>query len=227
MDEGWTRWLLERFDFDFRSVRSGEVRAGELEERYDVLIFPSESPGALRDGHAVGSVPARFAGGLGDTGLRALDAFVRAGGTLVALNASSDLVIEALGLPVQNVLAELPRDEFFSPGSIFEAWVEAAHPVTAGTPERSAVFFDQGPAFRTTEDFEGTVLLRYAEDGSPLVSGYLLGEASLQGQAAAVEVRHGEGRVVLFGFRPQWRGQTFGTFRLLFGAVLNAPAPAS
>ncbi len=227
MDEGWTRWLLERFDFDFRSVRSGEIRAGELEERYDVLILPSESPGALRDGHAVGSVPARFAGGLGDTGLRALDAFVRAGGTLVALNASSDLVIEALGLPVQNVLADLPRDEFFSPGSIFEAWVEAAHPVTAGTPERSAVFFDQGPAFRTTEDFEGTVLLRYAEDGSPLVSGYLLGEASLQGQAAAVEVRHGEGRVVLFGFRPQWRGQTFGTFRLLFGAVLNAPAPAS
>jgi hypothetical protein len=90
----------------------------------------------------------------------------------------------------------------------------------AGMPVRADVFFDRSPVFTTDEGFEGAVLAAFDAEGSPLVSGYLLGEKHLQGQAAAVDVREGEGHVVLLGFRPQWRGQPWGTFRVLFNSVL-------
>ncbi|MGI9627146.1 MAG: M14 family metallopeptidase [Longimicrobiales bacterium] len=220
MDEGWTRWLLERFDFSFTSVRNADLHAGDLKDRYDVIVLPAERVGALMDGHRTGSVPSRYAGGMGEVGLRALDAFVRAGGRLVALNQSSDLLIEALALPVKNVVADEGRADFFSTGSLFEVEVNTGHPIMAGMPARASVFFDRGPVFETTEGFEGDILAEYAEHGSPLVSGYLLGEEKLQGKAAVLTVRHGAGRIVLFGVRPQWRGQTFGTFRMFFNSLL-------
>lgn len=224
MDEGWTRWLLERFDFDFRSLRNADLHAGDLSARYDVIVLPSERPSQLREGHAPGSVPARYAGGMGEVGARALDAFVRDGGRLVALNLSADYAIEALDLPVRNVLADLERSEFFSTGSLMAVEANVTHPVMAGVDRDAVVFFDRGPAFELEEDAPGVALASYGAAGSPLVSGYLLGEDHIQGRAAAVALEHGEGRVVLFGFRPQWRGQTFATFGMLFNALV-APLP--
>jgi Zinc carboxypeptidase len=220
MDEGWTRWLLEEHAFDFSSVRNADIHAGALRDRYDVLILPSGRPRGLMEGYASGSVPPRFAGGLGDVGVRALDIFVRDGGTLVCMSAAADFCIDELHLPVENVVRKLGRDEFFSSGSILEVRVDSHHPVMAGMPERAAVFFDRSPVFTTTDDFEGAVIASYATEGSPLLSGYLLGEEHLQGEAAAVDVKLGEGHVVLLGFRPQWRGQPRGTFRVLFNAAL-------
>jgi hypothetical protein len=220
MDEGWTRWLLERYDFDFQNVRNSDVHAGDLRDRYDVIVLPAERPGSLKDGHAEGTVPARYAGGLGEVGIRALETFVRTGGTLVAMNQASDLVIDEFHLPVRNVVGELGRGEFFSRGSIMEVESDDAHPVMAGMPERAKIFFDGSPVFTAEEGFEGSALLKYQEAGSPLLSGYLLGEEHIQGYAAALDVRYGEGHVVLLGFRPQWRGQPFGTFRALFNSVL-------
>jgi len=90
----------------------------------------------------------------------------------------------------------------------------------AGMPDRAKVFFDDGPVFTTLEGFQGAALAKYASQGSPLASGYLLGEKHLQGHAAALDVKHGRGHVVLIGFRPQWRGQPFGTFRVVFNGAL-------
>ena len=143
-------------------------------------------------------MPPSIEGGLGDAGIRALDAFVRGGGTVAALNQSAR----------------------FASGSILEVTTDTAHPGMAGMPERAKIFFDGSPAFATLEGFEGVALARYAKEGSPLLSGYLLGEKYLQGAAAALDVKHGRGRVVLIGFRPQWRGQTVGTFRVVFNAAL-------
>ena len=98
----------------------------------------------------------------------------------------------------------------------------------AGMPERAAIFFDGSPVFEPLEGFNGEVLAKYQAQGSPLLSGYLLGEKYLQGQAAALDVRLGNGHVVLIGFRPQWRGQPFGTFRVLFNAALyHGPVAAA
>jgi hypothetical protein len=136
------------------------------------------------------------------------------------MNSSSDFCIDQLHLPVENVTGDLTRQEFFSAGSLLEVRTDTAHPLMAGMPDRSKIFFDRSPVFTTVDGFEGSVLAAYGDEGSPLLSGYLLGEDRLQGLAAAIDVRHGSGHVVLMGFRPQWRGQPTGTFRALFNAAL-------
>jgi hypothetical protein len=220
MDEGWSRWLLEDYEFDFSAVRNADIRAGELRERFDVIVLAAERSGTIVNGFAKGSVPPRYEGGIGAVGIRALDNFVRHGGTLVCLNQSTAFAIEELHLPVKNVVGDVGRRDFFVSGSILEVTTDPAHPVMAGMPERAKVFVDRSPVFTTTEGFEGAALAKYQEDGSPLLSGYLLGEEHVQGYAAALDVHHGEGHVILIGFRPQWRGQPFGTFRVLFNAAL-------
>ncbi|MDA0328089.1 MAG: M14 family metallopeptidase [Gemmatimonadetes bacterium] len=220
MDEGWTRWLFDEYAFAYTNVRDADMHAGDLRERYDVIVLPSERAGSLMEGFARGSVPPQYEGGLGAEGVRNLDAFVRAGGTLVCMSAASDLCIDELHLPVQNVVSGLGRGDFFSAGSILEVKVDTRHPLMAGMPERAKIFFDRSPVFTTSDDFKGSVLAAYATDGSPLLSGYLLGEDHISGQAAALDVAHGQGHVVLLGFRPQWRGQPSGTFRTLFNSLL-------
>jgi hypothetical protein len=227
MDEGWTRWLFEEYGFAFSNVRNADIRAGGLQERFDVIVLAADRSGTIVNGFAKGSVPPRYAGGIGAAGVRALDDFVRHGGTLVCLNQSTAFAIEELHLPVKNVVEELGRGDFFVSGSILEVTTDPAHPVMAGMPERAKIFADRSPVFTTTEGFEGAALAKYQEAGSPLLSGYLLGEAHLQGYAAALDVHHGEGHVILIGFRPQWRGQPFGTFRVLFNAALYGGAMAA
>ncbi len=220
MDAGWAQWALEQYDFTFTNIRNSDFHAGGLRDRFDVIILASDRPQVIKDGYTKGSVPPRYEGGLGNTGIRNLDAFVRDGGTLVCMNQSSDFAIEALHLPVKNVVAGLDRKDFFTGGSILEVETYPAHPVMAGAPDRMDVFVWRSPVFTTLDGFKGAALAKYRKNGSPLRSGYLLGEEYLQGYAAAMDVHHGAGHVILLGFRPQWRGQSFGTFRVLFNAAL-------
>ncbi len=219
MDEGWNRWLLEQYKFKFTELTNNAVLAGPLREQFDVILMSDDRPRTIAEGYTEGTVPARYAGGLGEMGARALDAFVREGGTLVCLNHSSEFAIEALHLPVKNVISGLTRRDYFMAGSVFAVEVDAAHPVMAGMPASAKVFGDSSPVFTTTDGFAGTVLAKYQSIGSPLMSGYLLGEKHLNGYAAALDVRYGSGHVILLGFRPQWRGQPFGTFRILFNSL--------
>ncbi|MGE3885847.1 MAG: hypothetical protein AB7H81_05425, partial [Vicinamibacterales bacterium] len=219
MDEGWTRWMLERYGFDVVSLYPRDFRAGVLADRIDTLVIADEARGLL-EGYAKGVVPPQFEGGIGEDGVRAIDAFVRAGGTLICFNRSTAFAIQQFGLPVKNVVAGMKRQEFFTGGSVMAVETTPAHPVMAGMPEQAAIFVDSSPAFETGEGFKGEVLARYQSTGSPLMSGYLLGERFLNGRAAALDVAHGNGHITLLGFRPQWRGQPFGTFRVVFNAVM-------
>ena len=227
MDEGWTRWILERYEFDFDNVYNADVLAGDLHRRFDVIVIADVSGRQILEGYAKGTIPPRYAGGIGNEGVRALDEFVRAGGTLVTLNGSSQFAIDQLHLPVKNVVDGVARDSFFLSGSILSMQVDPAHPVMSGMSERSMIFASRSPVFTTNDGFEGTALAKYATDGSPLLSGYLLGEKRLEGYAAALDVHHGDGHVVLLGMKPQWRGQPFGTFRILFNAALYSSVLAS
>ena len=152
-------------------------------------------------------------------GRAAIEAFVRDGGTLVCFNRSAAFAIARLKLPVKDVTTGLNRQSFFAGTSLLNVVVDASQRVMAGMPERAAVFFSSSPAFEPLEGFSGTVLARYPESGV-LASGFLLGESVLAGKAAALDVPYGNGRVILLGFRPQWRGQPFGTFRVFFNALL-------
>lgn len=219
MDMGWTQWLLDNFGIGYTEVHNADFITGNLNERFDVILLASERPGAIANGLTPGTAPSRYTGGLGDVGSRNLDQFIRNGGTLVCLNQSSDYAIESFHLPVKNVVKGLNRAKFFTGGSILQVTPHPQHPVMAGMPEYGSIFVDESPVFSTLEGFQGEVLARYQEQGSPLLSGYLNGESYLYGQAAALDVVHGKGHVLLFGYQPQWRGQPMGTYRTLFNAL--------
>jgi hypothetical protein len=224
MDEGWTRWVLEQYGFPFTLIHPEDFKT-PLAETIDVLILADDArvpvAGAAAGGRGGrGAVRAEYSYQLAAADVQRLDQFVRGGGTLVCLSNASTFAIQQLKLPIKNVVAGLRPEEFFLRGSIVEVDVDVTHPVMAGMPEKAALFVDSSPVFEPEQGFTGTVLARYQESGSPLRSGYLIGEKYLNGRAAALDARVGDGHVVLLGFRPQWRGQPFGTFRVLFNAAL-------
>jgi hypothetical protein len=237
MDEGWTRWLLERFDFTFVTLRPEDFRS-PLRSRVDVVILasdvripverpataapsaPAAQAGGARGGGQARAVRSEYAYALMAEDLRLFEEFVRGGGTVVCLNSASRFAIQQFKLPVKNTIDGLKAEDYFTSGSILEVTVEPTHRLMAGMPEKAAVFIDGSPVFETLEGFKGSVLAKYASEGSPLLSGYLIGEKYLQGKAAALDVELGQGHVVLIGFRPQWRAQSFGTFRVVFNAAL-------
>ena len=220
MDEGWTRWILEDYKFPFVSLYNADVRAGHLKERFDVILFADMSARTITDGYAIGSIPGQYAGGIGSAGSDAIREFVNAGGTLVMLNNSAAFAIDKLNLPVTNVLDGLKPTEFNCPGALLRIEnKEPKSPLLIGLPKEPIVMFERGPAFDTKTGFKGKVLASYAKEGNPLVSGYLLHPERLAGKAAALDVQYGSGHVVLLAFRPQWRGQSHGTYKFLFNAL--------
>lgn len=227
IDEGWTRWILENYGFGPVTLRNGDVQAGYLNERFDAIVIPDSSSRVLLEGFAPGSISGEYAGGLGDTGVEALREFVRRGGTLITFNNASLMAIEALGLPVTNVLADLKNDQFFCSGSLLRIELrDPNHPGLLGMAREPIVMFERGPAFEPKSGFQGVVLATYPKDRNPLASGFLLHPERIQGKAAELEVFYGGGRVYLFGFRPQWRGQSHGTYKLIFNAIYDSPSSA-
>ena len=227
MDMGWTRWLLDNFGIPYTSLRNSDFMTDDLHERFDLILLASERPGSIENGLPKGMAPPQYSGGLGEIGTRNLNAFVAKGGTLVCLNRSSDFAISALHLPVENTVNGVDRAKFFTGGSIVEVEVNPEHPVMSGMPENASVFVYSSPVFSTLKGFQGEVLARYQAKGSPLRSGYLVGESYLNEKAAALDVQHGKGHVLLFGFQPQWRGQPMGTYRALFNALFYSRSLAA
>jgi hypothetical protein len=227
MDEGWTRWVLERLEVPYRIVTDSVVRAGLLAERFDVIVLPSEGADELSRGRRPGTADPRYTGGLGDTGAAQLRAFLEAGGTVVALGSASGYAVAQLGVPARVVpTARVPPtpsiSRFYAPGSIFGVEVDRNHPVASGLGNRIAVYFSDSPIL---EPGPGAgAILSYPTGQSPLLSGFVDGWETLSGRAALVEAPVGRGRAILFGFRPQHRGQTHGTFKLLTNALLYGAA---
>ena len=223
IDEGWTRWLFEQYGVPYTTIHDGDLKGGRLRDRFDAIVLPDESAERLLHGLDSTRIPVQYAGGMGATGAAALSAFVRDGGTLVCLDGGSDLAIDQLQLPVTNVLrgdASGPQSSrFYAPGSVFAVTLEGPRgPVTVGVPDSLNVYFQNGGAFDVRSP--ARALARYTPD--PLRSGYVQHAERIEGRAALVEVPVGGGRVILFGFRSQFRGQTQGTFKLLFNTVLLA-----
>ena len=219
MDEGWTRWVFDNWRVPYTSVVDSVVRAGKLKDQFDVIVLPDQSPRELLEGLPA-RYPAPYAGGLGEEGSDALRQFVTDGGTLVALNEASRFAVQALLLPVRNVLESVTDDEFYAPGSIFRLELDTAHRVARGMPRETIGWFQAGPAFEILDTTVARVIGRWPEDPTRLLlSGWVLHPERVAGKGALVEVRQGEGRVVLFGFRPQYRGQSIATYPLLFNSL--------
>ncbi len=228
LDEGWTRWVFDEFGVRYSRVRNEALRAGNLRQAFDVIVLPSVGQEELEHGREDGSVFDELTGGLAPEGSTAIDAFVKEGGTLIAIGSSCAWATSSLSLPVVDVTAGAEAKEFSCPGSVLRT-VPETHVFTQGLSESVAVFGAGPEALRAMTDKEREaahastsaveVLLRYAP-ARTLISGYLAHGEVIAGQAAWIRVPHGEGRVHLFGFRPNYRSWSHAAFQLLFRALL-------
>jgi len=181
--------------------------------------MPSDSPASVVKGLPASRYPEEFAGGIGDEGVEQLKKYVEDGGRIVCFDRGCDLFIDKFTLPVRDALAGLKRDEFYDPGSIVKIDVNTRTKIGSGLPAELAAYFASSSAYDVPMDASNVrVIASYTKEDS-LLSGWMLGEKYLNGKAAVVEITYGKGSVVLFGFRPQHRGQSWATFPLIFNAL--------
>jgi hypothetical protein len=229
MDEGWTRWLLEQFGFAYTSVHNADIQGGNLRAKFDTIVIPDQPAASIENGHRAGTMPQEYTGGIGTKGADALKEFAQAGGTLVFLNGATEYAISRLGVAAKTMTpgrggrgeqdAGADRvsgsDQFYSPGSLLNVKVDTRSPLAYGIPAEIAIWSEQSPAW----DTQLPVVARYP-DSNVLASGWLVGEKTIAGRAALIDAPMGGGRAVLFGMRPQYRAQSYLTFKMFFNALV-------
>jgi Zinc carboxypeptidase len=220
MDEGWTRYIFDTFNVPYASIKNSDFKQGDLRSKYDVIILPSQRGREIIEGNAAAVLPAEYTGGIGESGAANLKEFVNSGGTMICFDASCELAIKQFNLPITNVLEGLRSSDFYCPGSILSLDLDTKNPIATSLPSTLPAYFVNSSAF-TTNDTNIRVVARYAKD-NVLLSGWLLGEDKLRGQIALAEVPFGKGRIVLFAFRPQHRGQTWATLPLIWNAIATS-----
>ena len=247
MDAGWTQFLMDTYKIPFQAMRNEEVAGGRLADRYDAIVLaaqsangilhgirPGEAPGAGRGANRAVLQRPEFTGGIGVQGLAKLEEIVEKGGTLITLDTASELPVQFFGLPLRSAIRGdddgTGTGAYYSPGSLIRIQVDTTHPIGWGMPREAYAFTTGGQAWDVTllrefnkGDREIKPIARYASS-NVLASGWLSGERVVAGKHILVEARHGKGRVVLFGFRPQFRAQSAGTFKLLLNALYLAAA---
>jgi hypothetical protein len=264
MDEGWTRWIFDQNAIPYTRLTDADIRKGDLNQRFDVILIPDNSPGAITngrrgfgedsgggatairgsgnpgnrsdapkvtkegaatrpravaegDGSREPQVPPEFRGGLGSGGVASLHAFLEAGGTIVTLNKASEVYASNDSSQVQNALDGVDRRSFFIPGSILQVSVDTSNPIAFGSTPTVPIFYENGPAFKVSGDAKS--IASFTTD-KPLLSGWILGGQFLKGTSVIAEEPVGDGRIILFGFRPQYRAQSEVTYKFLFNALL-------
>ena len=236
IDEGWTRWLLEQYRFKYKTIRDADVKRGRLSRRYDIIILPSDHKSLIlgkgieeyykkRLGEAfmMPEFPEEYRSGIGEEGVEKLKQFVEDGGTLICLGEASGFAIDEFKLSVVNSLVDLDPKEFLCPGSTLHVKGNENNPLAWGVSDDLLVIFRNNSAFEVkpgprNEDID--IVLNYPEERI-MESGWLIGEKHLSRRAALIEVKMGKGRVILYGFSPQFRAQSDASFKLFFNALVG------
>lgn len=217
MDEGWTRFIFDNFNVPYDSVRDAALRQEDLSAKYGAIILPSQRVRGIIEGNLAGTYPEEFTGGISASGVTRLKRFVEDGGTLICFDAACELPIKQFNLPLRNALEGLGSSEFYCPGSVLSLDVDNTQSLARGLARNVDAYFINSSAFETT-DPGVRIIARYAKENL-LRSGWLLGEDRLRGRIALAEAPMGKGRIVLFAFRPQHRGQTWGTLPFIWNAL--------
>jgi hypothetical protein len=238
MDEGWTRYVLDDLEIPFTTLHNKDFKGEkskkvDLSEKYDVIVFASESADIIKDGRRSpsaqsarysrgGNTPPEYEGGIGKEGVDALKKFVEDGGILVTLNDACGLAFKEFSVPAQNALERVNRSEFFCPTSILKLKVDNKTPIGYGLPRNIGAVFSRSLAISTripSGEWDRKVVATFPEDDI-LMSGWLLGEDVLARKAAVVDVTHKKGHIILIGIRCQHRAQSHGTYKFLLNALL-------
>jgi len=221
MDEGWTRFVLDQYGFDYTKLHNPEIQAGSLRKSFDAILLPDQRTNAILNGLDFKIILPEYKGGIGEKGWEALRQFVAEGGTLIALGEASNLLVDKLPLGVKDLKRATTREQHYAPGTIVNLQVDTTHPVAWGMAPETWGFYINSPFFQLTEGFASqkvSVVARYPNT-DVRASGWLRGEDLMYGRAAVVAVDMNPGKVVLFGIRPQHRAQTHATLPLLFNAL--------
>ena len=239
MDSGWARWILEQYQFGFEKVFPAMLDAGNLDAKYDVLVFveggiPAIGAGAGAAQPAAADIPAEYRPLLGrmtaERTIPELRRFVENGGTVITIGAASTNLAQHFKLPIGDHLVEngkpLPESKFYAPGSVLMAKVDSAHPLAHGMKDRTDIFFDNSPVFRldAAATAQGIKPVAWFDTATPLKSGWAWGQGYLQNGVAVIEAPLGKGRVLLFGPEIIKRAQPHGTFKLLFNGIYYSAA---
>ena len=245
MTSGWTRWLFEQLEFPYTKIYPQRLDAGDLKRDFDVVVMtdgiynsPARRPATRMRQPQPEDIPEQFRSWLGtvtdDKTVPQLDAFVKQGGTLVAIGSSSHIA-EAMKLPVQDALLEqgpdgkarpIPGTKFYIPGSLLAASVDPNQPLAYGMPVKADVFFEDSPTFKITQGAAGVTPIAWYSDANPLQSGWAWGQKVLQGTDAVLDISDGNGKVFVLGPEVAQRGQSYGTFKLFFNGLYYGPASA-
>ncbi len=212
MIAGWTRWVFDQHELRYDTLHNRDLQTGDLNDRYDVIVFQSQNPMSIMNGYPGTVLPGEYAGGLGEVGAEALLDFVEDGGRIVAIEESTDLVIDLFELPITNPVRGVAPQDFYIPGSILRLDMEGSAPDNIAWYWRSSRAFDVGASDALQ------VHARYGQ-GDPLLSGWVLGGDRIAGKPALVSAKVGRGDVVLFAFQPNYRSQTVATWPLLWRAL--------
>jgi hypothetical protein len=216
MDEGWTRWLFDDFGLASTSLHDADIQAGDLRAKYDTIVIPDQAAPQIANGYRAGAMPPEYCGGIGVKGAAALKDFAAAGGTIIFFNHASEYATDVMGVKAKNSLKGVATKDFYSPGSLLNVSLDTKSPLAYGMPEKITLWSEQSPAW----ELDGAgVVARYPSE-KVLASGWLLGEKYLVGRAALLDVPMGRGHLILFGMRPQYRGQSYQNFKLLFNALV-------
>jgi hypothetical protein len=226
MDEGWTRYIFDTFNVPYTSVRDVDMRQGALTSKFDALIFTSQAATQIINGNAAGTLPAEYTGGITEGGVKNLKEFVNNGGMMICFDNACDMAIKEFNLPLKNTLEGVRSSEFYCPGSIVALDVDNKHPIASMLPSSVPAYFINSSAYTAATEANVRVIARYAKE-NVLLSGWLLGEDRLSGQIALAEVSVGKGRIVLFGFRPQHRGQAWATLPFIWNALSTVASNTS
>ncbi len=242
MPSGWTRWLLEQYEFDFEVVYPATLDAGNLKAKYDVLIFPD---GGIPEGAGGGSgfgggagpspdsIPAEFRNRLGrvtiDKTVPQLKKFAEEGGAIIAYGGSANIG-RHMGLPIGDHLVEmtsagverpLPRDKYYIPGSLLKVAVDNTNPLAYGFEKEVDVMFDNSPVMHLGPGaaMSGIKPVAWFAGKESLRSGWAWGQHYLQDGVAAAAATVGKGKVFMLGPEITFRAQPHGTFKFLFNGI--------
>lgn len=216
MDEGWTRLVFDNFRIPYTSVSDAQIKQGTL--NYDAVILPADSENKIVKGLSAERYPAEFSGGIGEQGVENLKKYVENGGKLICFDDSCELVIKRFNLPIKNVLDSLKRSEFYNPGSVVKLEIDKSNSLAKGFGNETPAYFTNSSAFEVTDETKVKTVAQYALKDA-LLSGWMLGEKYVNGKTALAETDYGKGKIILFAFRPQHRGQSWATFPFIFNAL--------
>jgi len=250
MPSGWVRWLSEQFHFPVEVVYAPTLDAGDLRQKFDVLLFvtgavpdlPGGETGRYRGQRmpSAGDIPQEFRDQLGkisvDTTVAELKKFLEAGGTVLTIGSSTNLAYH-LKLPVRNKLLEigrdgkenrLPSEKYYIPGSILRVRVDSTRAIGWGMPAQADVYFDNSPVFDIAPDAlaNGDIKpILWFDSATPLRSGWAWGQSYLQGGVTGFEAKVGAGKLYAFGPEITFRAQSHGTLKLVFNALYSTEKP--